>query len=423
MDDLSLWNLSAAEPPLAATSEAPVEGAADVVIIGGGYTGLATALFAAARGMSVQVIEARCIGYGGSGRNVGLVNAGLWVPPDKLVETLGPKVGRRFLDLFGNGPQVVFDLIEKHQIRCEPRREGSIHAAHSAAGLRDLQGRFDAWRRHGAPVDLLDRDEMQDRTGTRLYRGGLLDHRAGKVNPMGYARGLARAALGAGARISTGAPATGLVRQGALWRVTTARGTIEAPQVVLATNAYGGALWPDLDRAYSVIHFFQLATDPMGEASAQVLPGGQGLWDTAPVMTALTRDAEGRVIVGSMGRMIGTPQGGISARWARKRLARLFPDLGALRFTQGWDGRIAMTPDHMPRICHLETGLFAPLGYNGRGITTGTLFGRALAQVLAGAPRESLPLPVTPLQRLRMPGLQSRALDLAFTAHQMIGGV
>ncbi|MFW2542543.1 NAD(P)/FAD-dependent oxidoreductase [Primorskyibacter sp. 2E107] len=419
MDRPSLWTHSAEEPPLLPEAEAPAEGAVDVAIIGGGYTGLATALFAAQAGLSVHVIEAAAIGAGGSGRNVGLINAGLWVPPDDLLQTLGPQVGPRFLDLFGRGPQTVFDLIEQHQIRCEPRRMGTIHAAHAPRGLRDLQARHAAWRRLGAPVGLLDREETAALTGTTLFHGGLLDRRAGKINPMGYARGLARAARGAGARITTATPVTALRRDGAGWRVETGRGTITAPQVVLATNAYGGDLWPALARAVTIIHFFQVATAPLGEASADILPQGQGLWDTAPVMTSLTRDGAGRVILGSMGRMIGTPQTGVSARWARRRFRRLFPEKPVPDFTEGWHGRIAMTQDHMPRICQLDRGLWAPMGYNGRGITTGTLFGRALAEMLAGAPQSSLPLPVSPLGRRAAPGLQARAFDLAFTLNQI----
>ncbi|WP_425098955.1 NAD(P)/FAD-dependent oxidoreductase [Tropicibacter sp. S64] len=423
IDRPSLWTRSADEPAPNAALLSPAEGAADAVIVGGGYTGLATALFAAEAGLSVHVLEAREIGAGGSGRNVGLVNAGLWVPPDDLVRTLGPKVGPAFLDLFGRGPEVVFDLIERHQIRCEPRRNGTIHAAHAPRGLRDLRGRHAAWQRLGAPVELLDAAEISRLSGTGIYHGGLLDRRAGKINPMGFARGLARAALGAGARITTGTPVKALTRDRGGWRIETATGTLSAPQVVLATNAYGGDLWPGLAKAVTHIHFFQVASEPLGEASGHILPEGQGLWDTAPVMTSVTRDAAGRVILGSMGRMIGTPEAGVSARWARRRFGRLFPGMPVPRFTDGWHGRIAMTPDHMPRLCRLDAGLWAPMGYNGRGITTGTLFGRAMAAVLAGAPEQDLPLPVTPLERLPAPGLQSRFFDLAFTGNQVLRGL
>ena len=105
---------------------------------------------------------------------------------------------------------MVFDLIERHQIRCEATREGTIHAAHAPSGMRGLEGRFRDWRAMGAPVDLLDRDTVARRTGSAAFHGGLLDHRAGTVNPMAYARGLARAAEAAGAGISTGIRATGL---------------------------------------------------------------------------------------------------------------------------------------------------------------------------------------------------------------------
>lgn len=409
----SLWDLTAA--PL--TPADPLAGAdLDVAVVGGGYTGLATALFCAEAGQSVQVFEAGAIGQGGSGRNVGLVNAGLWLPPDEVSRN----AGEAFLDRFGRGPDRVFDLIERHQIRCEATRAGTIHAAHSAKGQRDLAARHAGWRALGAPVELLDPEEVAGLTGSPRFYGGLLDRRAGTINPMGYARGLARAARDAGARVTTGCAVTGLAQAGEGWQIDTAQGTVRARNVVLASNAYSGALWPALSRSHVLIRFVQIATEPL--AAPQILPEGQGLWDTAPIMTSLRRDAEGRLILGSMGALIGTAQKGITHDWARARLHRLFPDLGRVRFEAAWDGCIAMTPDHMPRIYRLAPGLWAPSGYNGRGITTGTLFGEALAAHLAGAPEDSLPLPVTTPAPLPLRAVQQPAYALAFAANQIWRG-
>jgi glycine/D-amino acid oxidase-like deaminating enzyme len=417
----SLWAGTAEEPVEGLTSDAPLDAGAavDLAIVGGGYTGLSTALHAAEAGLSAQVIEAGEIGQGGSGRNAGLVNAGVWYPPAKVREKLGPTYGPRFVARFGAGPEMVFALIERHQIRCEATREGTLHAAHAPSGLADLKARHAEWRRLGAPVDLLDREQMAAATGTRAFFGGLRDRRAGTVNPMGYARGLARAALAAGASITTGAPALSLRREPEAWIVETAKGALRARAVVLATNAYTDGLWPGLSRVFTPISYFQLATEPLGPRAAAILPGGQGLWDTAPIMTSLRRDRAGRIVIGSMGEIIGGPERGLSQRWAARRLARLFPDLGPVRFEAAWDGRIAMTPDHLPRICHLADGLYTPIGYNGRGITSGTIFGAAMAALLTGAGADDLPLPVTGPQPVRAPGLRAGALRAAFAASQV----
>ena len=415
---VSLWDGSAAEPDHSAPLETGA--VADVAIVGGGYTGLSTALHCAEAGLSAHVIEAHHIGHGGSGRNVGLVNAGIWLPPAQVREELGATYGPRFVERFGAAPQMVFDLIEKHQIRCEVTRTGTIHAAHAASGLNDLRARHAEWTRLGAPVDLLDRDQVAELAGTSRYHGGLLDHRAGTINPMGYCRGLARAALGAGARISTGVRATRLHREQGGWRVDTDQGALRAKSVVLGTNAYTDALWPGLSRGFTIIHYFQLATEPLGERVKHILPGRQGLWDTARVMTSLRRDMSDRLLIGSMGKVIGTASKGLSHRWATRRLQVLFPDLGPVRFDEAWHGQIAMTPDHLPRIHRLDEGLYTPIGYNGRGITTGTLFGQAMAGLLTGMDPADLPMPMTDPAHVPATGLKAGLYQAAFAATQFL---
>jgi glycine/D-amino acid oxidase-like deaminating enzyme len=240
---------------------------------------------------------------------------------------------------------------------------------------------------------------------------------------MGYVRGLARAARGAGARIATGVRVTGLSREGDGWRVMTDRGAVRARAVVLATNAYTTDLWPGLARGFTVINYFQLATEPLGARAGAILPGGQGLWDTAPIMTSLRRDREGRIFVGSMGRVMGDARAGISRRWAETRLRRLFPDLGPVAFADAWHGQIALTPDHLPRIHVLAEGLYTPIGYNGRGITTGTVFGQAMAELLTGGDPGDLPLPISEMAHVPATGLRARIYDMGFTAAQIVRGL
>lgn len=414
---ISLWDATAIE--LDYHSFFKADGIVDVAIIGGGFTGLSTALHGAEKGLNCHVLEAEQIGYGGSGRNCGLVNAGLWLSPQLIQEKLGSTYGPRFIDRFGKGPEYVFSLIERHQIQCEVTRTGTIHGAHSPKGFEELKERHKEWVRLEQPVDLLGREELSEIIGTDKFYGGLLDHRAGTINPMGYCRGLARAALGAGATISTGVRATKLIKEGDIWIVETSQGNVKAKNVVLGTNAYTDQLWPNLNRVFTMIHYFQLATKPLGTEADHILPGKQGLWDTGPIMFNYRRDAFGRLLIGSMGKVVGSADSGLSNLWARRQIRKIFPSLGEVEFEEAWHGQIAMTPDHLPRVYELEEGLFTPIGYNGRGITTGTMFGQAMADLLTGMAPEDLPLPITELSIASSAPIMSRLYQTAFTANQV----
>ena len=377
----SLWARTAPPGPDCPPLDDDLE--VDVAVVGAGFTGLSAALRLSERGISCCVLEANEIGYGGSGRNVGLVNAGLWLPPDKIEAALGKEKGERLVSALSEAPDRVFALIDRHGIECEATRTGTIHAAHSLSGQREIAERCAAWSALGAPVELLDRDSAATAIGTRAFHGGLLDRRAGTINPLGYSRGLAAAAIGAGgrnagARIYAGTPVSGISSTGTGWVVETPHGRVRAGQVLLATNAYGSGL--GADATYTPIHYFQIASTPLGEAGMDVTPGRQGVWDTAPVMTSVRRDRAGRLILGSMGRLAGR----LSERWADRAARRLFPALGKLEWECAWHGRIALTRDHLPRLLTPAPGLWAVMGYNGRGIGTGTVLGRWLADAALG---------------------------------------
>lgn len=401
-----LWEESAPQPP----ATHPLEGEArtDVAVIGAGYTGLSTALHLAERGIAATVIEAAEIGFGGAGRNVGLVNAGMWVMPETLVSALGPGYGNRLLEILGAGPACVWELVRRHGIDCEANPVGTLHAGVGEKGFAELAERARQWQARGAPVELLDREAAAGALGTGFYRGALLDRRAGTIQPLAYTRGLARAALRAGATIHTSTPATGLERDGTGWRIETPAGRLRAGRVVVATDAYTRLVMQDIARQQVMLPYFNLATQPLPpDVVKTVLPGRQGVWDTKEVLLSFRYDARNRLVFGSVGALRNTGTA-VHRAWAKRALRRIYPQIGRVEFESGWFGHIGMTADNLPRFHRLDEGVFAFCGYNGRGIAPGTVFGRAMAAFLAGETRaEDLPLPLSQPAPATLRGLRS----------------
>jgi len=369
---------------------------AEVVIIGAGYTGLSTALHLGEAGIGASVIEAVDIGFGGSGRNVGFVNAGVWVQPDRVSEALGPYYGERLLRTLGEAPNYVFDIIEKYGIECEAERPGTLHCAVGRAGLRDITERAAQWQSRGVPVVLLDAAQAAAKVGSGFFAGALLDPRAGTIQPLSYARGLARAAVARGARIFTGEPVVDARGTNSGWTLSTPSGSITCKWVVVATDAYATDVWPAIRLQQIHLPYFNVATAPIAERLRRsVLPDRHGIWDTRTVLSSARLDAQGRLVFGSVGALEGSALHAHRA-WARRAISRIFPQLGDVDFESEWYGRIGMTDNSMPRFHKLASHVIAVSGYNGRGIAPGTVFGRLLAGYVEGAiTDEDLPLPAT----------------------------
>ena len=407
---VSLWDKTAPPPP-----DAPAfagEHACDIAIVGAGFTGLSAALHLAEGGASVTVLEATKIGYGGSGRNAGLVNQGLWYHPGEVVEVLGEEAGERLNAAYASGPNLVFELIERHGIECEAVRNGTLYMAPNEAHAAKLAKRAEAMNSRGAKVEMLDRETAAARTGTQSYCAALFDPEAGTINPMGYVRGLARAAIGAGVQVHAESPVTSLEQTGSGWVVSTAQGKVTAAKVILATNAYTDDLWPGLRKEIYPLYYFQYATTPLGENLRQtILPGREGAWDSRDAMISFRFDAAGRLIVGSVGS-IPEDRESFRKRWAERTIARLFPHLGPVDWDFRWMGEIAFTPDHVPRLHELAPGVMTCIGYNGRGIGPGSVMGRAMARHILSDGEEALPLPFSPPQPLSFRGIRSKFIDV-----------
>ncbi|OYR21685.1 NAD(P)/FAD-dependent oxidoreductase [Brucella thiophenivorans] len=400
-----LWEKTAPAAPKTTSLKGDLS--ADVVIVGGGFTGLSTALHLAEKGTNAVVLEGIEIGYGGSGRNVGLVNAGMWVMPDDLPGVLGQQYGDRLLDVLGNAPKLVFELIEKHKIACEVEKQGTLHCSVGKNGLKDIEARYEQWARRGANVKLLNAQETEAKVGTKAYSGSLLDLRAGTIQPLAYVRGLASAAVAAGAQIFTASPVTGASEQNGKWVVKTAEGTVTANWVVVATNAYTNVPWAEVRAELVHLPYFNMATKPLSDnVKKSILPERQGAWDTKEVLSSFRFDQQGRLVFGSVGALRNTGSS-VHKAWAKKSLKRLFPQIGEVEFESEWYGKIGMTNDSLPKFHRLGRNVVGFSGYNGRGIAPGTVFGKYLAKLVSGEIGEvDLPLPVSDPKEQSFRGLR-----------------
>jgi glycine/D-amino acid oxidase-like deaminating enzyme len=389
----SLWSNTAA-PDVQATA---LQGAvsADVVIVGAGFTGCAAALSLAQRGVRVKVLEAKTVGWGASGRTGGQVIPGLKYDPDELEAMFGSDLGPRMVAAAGGVGDEVFGLIERHAISCDAQRKGWLQPAYSSKSLDLALRRCDSWKRRGANVTPVDRSRMAQLLGTDHYLGGWEDRRAGHVQPMSYVRGLALAAQRAGAEIHIESPALSLTKQGSKWRVSTPKGSVDADQVLIATNGYTDELWPGLSQTVVPMMSYQAATVPISEALGKsILPEGHAASDTRRLLWYFRRDAHGRLIMGGRAPY-REDLGADDDNYVRTAVNRLYPQLTNTPFEFHWAGRVAMTQDHIPHLNQLDQGLWAALGYNGRGVGMATLLGRLLADLASGVPAKDIPFPVT----------------------------
>lgn len=404
----SLWSATANQSP----NCPPLTGAAetDTVVIGGGFTGLSTALHLAEAGHSVMVLEAETIGWGASGRNGGQVNPGLKANPAETETQFGTDMGKRMVALSGGAGALVFDLIAKHNIQCDAQNCGWVRSATNSKTLEGLHEAGRQWRARGHDVDELSAAEMMDLLGADVYVGGLIDRRGGNIHPLNYALGLANGAVKAGATLHGNSRVVDVEGTPDIVTVSTENGHVTARRAIICTNAYTGDLVSPLGRSVVPVTSVQVATAPLSENVAQsILPMGHSPTDTRRLIFYFRKDAAGRFIMGGRGAL---GDGGIARRQQALRAAALslYPQIGEAPWTHAWGGNVAMTRDHVPGLHQIAPNVVAALGYNGRGVGMATAMGTVLAKWAQGYAPDDLDFPMTeakpiPFHRFRNLGV------------------
>ena len=358
---------------------------ADVCIIGGGYTGLSSALHLAERGYDVVLLEARKPGWGASGRNGGQLCSGQRKDQITLTDMVGKDEARQFWDLAEAAKQLAKQLITKHDIDCD-LKPGIAHPDHKAGYAADTRAYVDFLQsQYDYPqIEYLERDAMAELVGSDSYFGGNLDMGAGHLHPLNYALGLTDAALAAGARIYQSTIVEGF-EEGSPNRIMTQRGIVEADSVVLACNGYLGKLEPRVSGKIMPINNFIIATEPLSEAQLSVInPRDVAIADSRFVVNYYRLSADKRMLFGG-GENYRQNFPADIANFVRKPMLQVYPQLEDSRIDYAWGGTLAVTLNRMPHFGRLgNNNTYYAQGYSGQGVAMATLAGKLIAEAIAG---------------------------------------
>jgi sarcosine oxidase len=416
----SVWQATAGEHPthaaLAQTRQV------DVAVIGAGYCGLSAAIALRQAGAEVAVVDIGQPGTGGSGRNGGQVWPGLKMLPEQMQRRFGAEAGAKMARLCSRAADVLFEQVERLGIACDAQRGGVIRAAHSQAALDAMLREAGQWRAAGDEIEALDRSAALALTGSPRYVGGLLHRRGGSVHPLKYALGLAAAAQRAGAAVHGASKVTRLSPLNGSWLLEFAelpgQPQLRARQVLIATDAYTGALLPGLERSLIPLFSFQIATRPLSDAQwAGICPGGQAVSDSQRLLRYFRRGPQQRLLMGGRAPFKEQPQIADAAR-LRAYVREVYPSLAGVEIDYCWGGRVGMTTDHIPRLMQPAPGVLAAVGYNGFGVAMSTLFGQLAAGLLQRGAAAQPDYPLTPLRPIPLHAahmLPVRALIAAYT--------
>jgi glycine/D-amino acid oxidase-like deaminating enzyme len=383
-------------PPLKADSSVKV------AIVGGGFTGLSTALHLAEQGVGSIVLEAQEPGWGASGNNGGQINPGLKHDPDQVEADFGAEFGRRIIAFSYQATNLTLDLIRRYQISCEARQNGTLRVAYNAVNAAAIESTARQCIQRGMPVRLVTREQLREMTGTARYLCAMLDARGGDLHPLNYARGLARAAIAAGAAVHGGTAALSLCRDGARWRIETPRAIVHADKVLLATNGFTDDLWPGLRRTIVPVFSSIAATVSLPDQIAHaIMPTRSVLYESGNITVYYRIDQQNRLLMGGRGPMRWIRQASDIA-YLTRYAERLWPQLKGVTWTHGWNSRLAITADHYPHVHEPAENLLISLGCNGRGVALSTAIGQQLARRLVGGRAVEIDMPITPIRPIAL---------------------
>jgi glycine/D-amino acid oxidase-like deaminating enzyme len=379
----SLW--SATMPALPDRSGRPLPDTADVVVIGGGYTGINAARELARAGSAVTLLEAHTLGFGASTRNGGIVHAGYKWGPRQLIKRYGEETGGALYRDTLEGYETVKRLIADEAIDCSFREVGHLELAFAASHMRDLRQQRESLASVGVATLVIPREKIRTEIGSDAYHGALVVPDSALVHPGRYFAGLVDAADRAGADLHEGVRARRIRRQAdGRFVVETERGAVLARDVLVATNGYTDGVAPALRRRIIPIGSYIIASEPLpDDLVADISPKGRAFFDTKNFLYYWHISADRRMVFGGRASFLPSSVERTAAILYRG-LLRVHPQMAGRRIDYAWGGNVGFTFDRMPHAGRTSDGIAYAMGCCGTGVALMTHLGTAMGRWLAG---------------------------------------
>ncbi|UCR85375.1 NAD(P)/FAD-dependent oxidoreductase [Pseudomonas chlororaphis] len=358
----------------------------DVVIIGGGFTGVASAVELAEKGLKVALVESHKIGWGATGRNGGQVTGSLSgdeAMRKQMRRTLGDEVDDFIWQLRWRGHQIIRQRVDKYTIACD-LKHGHLHAAYKPSHLAGLRADYEEAVRRGMgdEVSLLDRQQVREVLESPLYHGAIKNTRNLHLHPLNLCIGEARAAESLGALIFEHSEVLQIVH-GERPAVITAHGRIDAKQVLLAGDVYHklepkqlkGKIFPAMGGI--------VTTAPLGDLAKRLNPQDLAVYDCRFVLDYYRMTADGRLLFGGGANYSGKDSRDIAGE-LRPCIERTFPALKGVTIDFQWSCAMGIVINRIPQLGKLSDNVWYCQGYSGHGIATSHIMGEIMAQAITG---------------------------------------
>jgi len=355
----------------------------DVVVVGGGFTGVSAMLHLAERGYDVVLLEANRIGWGASGRNGGQLIDG-FVEEDRIEKRLGADAARIAYEMGLECRDIVIDRVEKYSIDCD-LKFGYLDLALSDRDMRSFEKTIEAKIKAAYPheVRLVRKKEIRNYIGSDRYLGGLVNQGNGHLHPLNLCIGEALAAENLGARIFEHS-AVKRIHNGVAPQVDTVTGTVRAKKILLAGNAYLEKTEPKLAGSVIPAGSYVIATEPLTPGLAkELLPYDMACCDQRAALDYFRLSADRRLLFGGMCNYSGRVPRSITAS-LRPNMLEVFPQLADKRIDYEWGGNIAISINRVPQLGRIENNTYYAQGYSGHGVAPTHLAGKILADIVAG---------------------------------------